>query len=546
MSVALISRLVLHLPAKGAAPDMDALARLNDLPVQTMPGFAFASHAAAGTTDWIDVFRGTAAQLLHDKIAARIAAETLVHNRWHWDGEWLTLSSDVLGLKPLYRATDAQGGSWFASSIVDLLRINPAWAQPIDKLGLHSLFIGRACWGNRTLHEQITRVATGAQLRWSAARGVEENRARRWRMVEAKEGLSFQAATADMYATLAQSVEAWMAGDAADALALSGGYDSRLLAALYQKKTRAFTYGTAQLRETMQAQRVAKALGFTQQFVNLPIDLVFDQLALGTRLFESNFDLALLQTHPLIAALPAGSVWLHGYPGDVIAGAFTTRMRADDFVSHETVAAAIVRSYAFQGVDAVALFGFAFDDSALAADIAMDLDSTVSPLAAYHLWCWENHLRRYTAGILSVMGEQLDVRLPYVWKPYIDSWAQVPLHGLQNRLWFKQWFATLYPLLAAIAHPDDLRPSLWQRVRARFARRSDYIYDGPNLVSARHAAMAETYIAEHSDALTKSLNLHLQPGYETALRDPRFRTGQSRRILLGLADYARYIAANLE
>ncbi len=537
MTQALISRLILHLPAQSGAPDVQALAKF-DLPVQVFAGFAMASVAPVDTADWIDVFPGTAAQLQSDKISSRIASDTLVHNRWQWDGTALTLRSDVLGLKPLYRARDAQGGSWFASCINDLLSINPSWAQPIDRLGLHSLFIGRACWGTRTVHEKIARVATGTQLHWSAATGLAENRARRWRMAEADTSLNFEAATADMRRTLVAGINAWMAGDTADAQALSGGYDSRLLAALSPTQIPAVTYGSAKMRETRQARAVAKLLALQQIFVPLPTDVVFDQLNRGTQLFESNFDLSLLQTAPLTFVLPPGSVWLHGYPGDVIAGAFTTRMRPDDFTSHIAVAMAIVRSYAFQGVDAKAVFGFEFDDHALINDVAADLDHSVSPLAAYHLWCWESHLRRYTAGILSVMGDTMDVRLPYVWKAYIDLWAKVPLHGLQNRAWFKRWFAQEFPVLAAIAHPDDIQLSLLQRLMRRPSGASDYIYDGPNLVSPRHGAMAEAQIAKQRDALATVLGLTLQPGYENALCDTRYRKAQSRRLLLGLVDYA--------
>jgi hypothetical protein len=551
MTQALVSRLVVHLPAPGHAPDVQALAQVADLQVQALAGFAIASAAPVGTTDWLDVFPGTAAQAHPDKIAARIDTETLVYNRWQLHNDTLVLSSDVLGLKPLYRATDAHGGAWFASSIADLLRINPAWAQPIDALGLHSLFIGRACWSDRTVHAAIRRVATGTVLQWSAAAGVRETRNRRWQMLEADDGRSFETATPDMRRTLEQGLDAWLAGDRADAQALSGGYDSRLIAALYNSPCRAVTYGSASMAETRQARKVAQALGLPQAFVALPDDLVFNQMGLATRLFDSTMDVALLQAYPLTGALPAGAVWLHGYPGDVIAGAFTTRMHTADFTSHASVAAAIVRSYAFQGVDAAKLFGFAFDRDALVADVAADLDQRVSPLAAYHLWCWESHLRRYTAGILCVMGETMDVRLPYVWKPYIDIWAKVPLHGLQHRLWFKRWFVQEFPTLAAIPHPDDVPPPIWQRGLARLVgaklvaklHRSEYIYDRPNLVSARYTDMAATDIATRRTDLAEALGLELQPGYENALDDPRYRLGQSRRILLGLAHYASLIKA---
>ncbi len=540
----LVSKLVLHAPAPGCAPDVQAMARL-DVPVQVVAGFAIASTAPVGTTDWMDVFPGTAAKLRSDKITARIEAETLLYNHWHWDGAALTLRSDRLGLKPLYRARDAHGGHWFASCITDLLLISPALAQPVDRLGLHSLFIGRACWGTRTVHEKIARVATGTQLCWSAATGLVENRDRRWQMAEADTHLTFEAATADMRSTLMQGLNAWMASDTADAQALSGGYDSRLLAALGPQNIPAITYGSPKMRETKQAQVVAKSLGLQQTFVALPTDVVFDHLALGTRLFESTFDLSLLQTAPLLDILPPGSIWLHGYPGDVIAGAFTARMKHDDFASHVAVATAIVRSYAMQGVDARAVFGFEFDDRALINDVAADLDTQVSPLAAYHLWCFESHLRRYTAGIVSVMGETMDVRLPYMWKPYIDTWTKVPLHGLKNRLWYKRWFAQEFPALGAICHPEDMPASLRQRLMRKLCSGSDYIYDNPNLVSARHGAMANAHIARYRNDVAQQLGLTLQPGYQAALYDPRYRTGQARRLLLGLVDYARQLKSVL-
>ncbi len=531
MTQAVISKLLVHLPAQGA--------------------FLIVSDAPAGTADWVDVFPGVRAI----NIAKRIVSETLVYNRWQWNGHTLTLSSDAMGLKPLYRAMDEQGGHWFASSIAQLLQVNPDWAQPIDRIGLHSLFIGRACWGTRTLHAKISRVATGTQLTWNAQSGITENRARRWRLLDPDPGLSEAAAMTPLRDILGSSDARWRGNDVYAAQALSGGYDSRLLAVLQPSAPPSFTYGRANLRENQQATTVAQLLGLAQTFIALPRDLVFDELPHATQLFESTQDPALLQAAPLAQVdLPPGSIWLHGFAGDVIAGSFTTRIKPGDLDTHDTLAAAIVRYYSFQGVDAQALFGFAFDETALIADIRADLDTRVSPLAAYHLWCWESHLRRFTTGLLSVMGERFDLRLPYYDKAYVDAWSRVPLQGLQNRQWFKRWFGQNWPALAAIPHPDDAPTPLWRRALNKFldyrkieellraVGASDYIYDIPNLTSTAHRAKAASMIAERAAALA-DMQLALAPHYTAALDDPRFRYGQSRRLLLGLAAYAAHLQA---
>ena len=550
----LLSRFLLGLPARGQPVP---LCKLEGLQAEADLPFILATDGAGNETQyWLDCWPGSVAALtVRDEATAlrRIAQDSLVHNRIQWNGRTLTLESDSMGLKPLYHAALADGSYWFATRLADLLALHSSLRAPLDTVALHSLFTGRGVWGTRTLHAKISRLASGERMRWQRDEGARFDRDWRWQLPEANESLDEVTALRNCRETFNSALIRICDGEA-PALSLSGGYDSRMIAAALPYRPLALTYGAVHQSETRQARAVASALKLPQRFAPLDRDAVLDGLASATSVLEGQADIAAWQAAPMNALdLPIGTPLLHGFPGDVVAGSFTARMQDADFASHDALARGIVRAYGFQGVDAAALFGFAFDPETLIADVLASLDQRASPLAAYHLWCWESHLRRYTAAILAVAGQKFDVRLPFVQRDYINLWAKVPLAGLRNRAWFRRWFASEWPALAAIAHPDSLPPSLPRRLANRVAgparvdkmirnhELGDSLYDAANLLSNRQAALVHAAIDARRPALKDAFGLELPRDAATILDDPRYRPGHARRILLGVADYAHQI-----
>jgi hypothetical protein len=559
MTQALVSRFLAGLPAPGRPLSTAQMPRMFGYELRN--GMALASAAVAGAQDIVDLFDGSIAALqgyTAQQIAARLATDTIPFNRLQFaERGSLSLTSDPVGFKPLYIARHPDGSTWLATRLADLLRLHPGWAQPLDRVALHSLFMGRACWGSRTLHAQIRRVDPGTVLHWTPVQGVTATRARRWRFPPTDEGLTYETAKQRFQAPFTEAIAAATGGGSVDALALSGGYDSRLIAAEALRQGlqfNSYTFGSGWLREVRQVKAVTRALGLPHQFVPLDRDLTLTHRAHATSLFEGCIDIALLHTYPLVQlGLPVGSRWLHGFGGDLMPGVHAARIGAAGIASHDHVAEATVTAHAYQDVDAATLFGAPFDRAALVELVSADLDRSQSPLAAYHLWDWESHVRRNTCGVVQLLAQRYHLCMPHLYKPYADIWAPVPLEGLLQRSWYKRWFLETYPVAGNIAHPDMLPPALWRRaanrligyrsVDAQMRRigRSDIIFDNPNLVSRRHARMADALIAEGASMLDRHLGLQLAPGYQGAFTDPRFRPGHARRIVLTLLSYAEYL-----
>jgi len=258
---------------------------------------------------------------------------------------------------------------------------------------------------------------------------------------------------------------------------------------------------------------------------------------------------------------------IQGFAGDLIAGSFAARVKAGDDASHEAMARSILRYYTPTGPDLGRLLGINMDEPALVASIRAQLGDDSAPLPAFWRWGWEDHVRRYTAGILSASQPWADLLMPYYDREYVAFWSRVPMAGLDDRKWFKRWFAGRFPQLGQVPHPEHhgliaqrqpARALEWmeQRLSNTAARlfgsprvdafrrsigRSFYIYDGPNLTSRRHQARLFDTLEAFRPALGQQLGLSLPAEYASALPDRRGRTTQSARLLLTLGAYADHL-----
>jgi hypothetical protein len=187
MTTSLISRFLLWLPQPGAPtpPQLAAFAAKNHLPVLHSDGFWLAADSA-GAAPWLDVPPGKrlAGRQVHGQTVAALCAaadvQMQLYTLIHWDGQTLTLCGDAGGFKPVYRAHFA-GGILIATRLTDILLVDPALITPLDRVGLHSLFMLRGIYSDRTLHTQVKRLLAGTVIFWSAAEGLRENRERRIR-----------------------------------------------------------------------------------------------------------------------------------------------------------------------------------------------------------------------------------------------------------------------------------------------------------------------------------------------------------------------------
>lgn len=497
-------------------------------------------------------------------------AHAQVFNLLRWDGRQLTLESDAVGLKPAYWAETAEG--WlFGSTITDILVCEPSLAQPLDPIAVQFLFIGRATWEDRTLHQRVKRLASGAVYRWTLEGGLAVSRERRWALPEADPDMTFKSFSREMDAQASRLMDGMLAGNPEPlALSLSGGYDSRLLAAMTVERGHrplSITFGAKHTREARAAAEIARLLGLPHRALPYRDDIILGQLDRLTGWLEGCCDLSTGQMSAVADFHLPPVRMIQGFAGDLIAGSFASRIRAGDDASHEAMARSILRHYRPTGPDLERLLGTPLDEAALVASIRADLGDDSAPVPAFWRWGWENHVRRYTAGILCASQPWADLLMPYYDREYVAFWSRVPVEGLVDRNWFKRWFAGRFPELGQVPHPEHhaliarqqpARALEWgeQRLFNMAARlfgsggveqflraigRSSYIYDGPNLTSRRHQARLFEKLEEFRPALGRQLGVSLPPGFAKALPDRRGRTTQTARLLLALAAYAAHL-----
>lgn len=493
-----------------------------------------------------------------------------VFNLLHWDGRQLTLESDPVSLKPVYLAENDTG--WFISStITDILVCDPSLAHPLDTIAIQFLFVGRAVWEDRTLHQKVKRLLTGGVYRWTPEGGLTVSRERRWQLPDEDPSMTFEAFSREMDRQINRLMDGLLA-DASEplALSLSGGYDSRLLGAMAVERgfrPLAITFGANFTREARAAAEVARLLGLPHRAQAYRDDLILGRRELLTAWFEGCYDLSTGQMSAIADFNLPPLRMIQGFAGDRIAGSFAVRIQEGDDASLDAMSVSILRHYRPTGPDLERMIGIPLNDEEMIGSIRAFLGNDCKPLTAFWRWSGENHSRRYTSGILLASQLWADLLTPYYDRDYLYFWSSVPLEGLRHRAWFKRWFANRFPDLARVPHPEHhglisqrqpARALEWMEQRLvntaarifgrrridealRAIGRSPYIYDGPNLTSRRHQAQVAELLEAYRPALQQQLGLTLAPDYARGLPDQRGRTTQSARLLLTLAAYADHL-----
>jgi hypothetical protein len=573
----LISRFILWLPQPGAVlpADLKHFAKVEALHILHADHFWLAADTH-GLSPWLDVPMGkrlAGRTVAGNDIATLCAAadvEMQLYTLIHCNGQTLTLCSDPGGFKPVYRATFA-GGTLIATRLTDILCIDPTLIQPLDHVGLHSLFMLRGIYRDRTLHQKVKRLLAGTVLQWSHSDGVRENRDRRIRYPQIDAQMSAEALAAAADASLQRATQSRLQhAKTPPSIALSGGFDSRIVLAKARHMgldVACYSFGRRWHEDVRLAKRVAGAAESKFSLLNLRSDETLRTLARRTALYEGCTDIMIGQTTLLDAdVFEDGAALLHGLCGDVTNGGFVERLPPNAYANHDALARGFFAHFEKQNADALPLFGFTFDNDALLADLRHDLDDTQSPLQAGTL-CWvENHYRRFAFALAWCLGQRLDVIAPLYDGNYFNVWGAAPRALLEHRAGFKYWLAKNYPALARVPHTSagiaipNLREQLrgfvgdlprWTaqrllgeaRAQALLSAigRSAETYNFDNLLTRALQHQAQMVWEELAPKLSL-LGLSVLPGAWEMLHGKPLQ----RRILLTIAAYAAHLDSRVQ
>lgn len=190
-----------------------------------------------------------------------------------WDSEerHLLLARDPLGVKPLYYAEPERGTLLFASEIKALCA-HPKLKREVDIDVLHEHLIFCHATGERTAIKGVRRLMPGTLLRWDAS-SRQSRTERYWTpSYEGKAARNWTDTCASLRASMESATIRQLVSDVPVGIALSGGVDSSLIAALATKAgqpVRCFTIAYPRVKSRMDcwvddaphARRVARQLG---------------------------------------------------------------------------------------------------------------------------------------------------------------------------------------------------------------------------------------------------------------------------------------------
>jgi asparagine synthetase B (glutamine-hydrolysing) len=385
-----------------------------------------------------------------------------------------SMESDMLGLKPVHTAR-TPGGAVLASRIADALKLFPTLARSTDLVALYELLGFWAPLRERTLYRNVQRSLPGGAYRWTPSEGFRGRRTRRLQPAQLTPCQFMDQATANIRSASRESLGEKLAGAQEQIwLALSGGFDSRLIAALCRDlrvPIRAVTYSRPHHREWHSTKAVAQALKLELTVLRQDRNATLRYLPNHLDATEGNADCGSVSILNLLACrLALGHTLLHGFCGDLLSGGHIDPFSANDYASRDAMADAIVRHwYPDSTEDLRELFTPSPSLDDLRQDVLDGLRPDCPPYQAYLLWYAENRNRRYVASHFAVLGEYFDTVMPFYDRRLFELWFSVPPIGLSGQGTLRQLLARYYPALAKIPHPAESAPIIpnlrWQVAR---------------------------------------------------------------------------------
>lgn len=244
---------------------------------------------------------------------------------------------------------------------------------------------------------------------------------------------------------------------------LSGGYDSRLIAALLKRRgyenILCFTYGVPGNKEALFSQRVAKELGFDWAFVEYSAKswkkAWRTKEAEDYRAMASNHtslphvqDWLAIRELISVGRITKSSIVVPGHSGDFVAGSHIPKLTFESSQHDEDV---LYRSLIKDHLSNAPKEGMLLADSAflrarLRNRIGLEFDGSDKALAnLYELWDWQERQSKYIVNSVRVYEQfEIDWWLPLWDIEFVRFWQRVPLTLRKERIWFKSWIEKQY------------------------------------------------------------------------------------------------------
>ncbi|MEM7369385.1 MAG: asparagine synthase C-terminal domain-containing protein [Bacteroidota bacterium] len=260
---------------------------------------------------------------------------------------------------------------------------------------------------------------------------------------------------------------------------LSGGYDSRLIAAMFRQleceRVICFTYGRKSSNEVAISRQVAEKLGYPWHFVEYTESLLktyLEEDGLAYRDFASNGisvaheqDFFAIRQLLLEGKIPVDAIVLPGFGGDVLAGSWFPDKVPASWSRDRFIRYLITNRKFFSGTRKPRL-----DKKAIYQMISKEIPVEAIPdlPTAYSLlqyWGMRNRMSKFLVNAVRVYDFWgLHWKLPFFDHEWIDYWRGIPdVYKLNKRLYLSEASQWLFQPMGIDFHMDVPRPSVFRK-----------------------------------------------------------------------------------
>lgn len=389
----------------------------------------------------------------------------------------LRISGDLLAVRPVYLRRRPEG--WWLSNRIDLLRLAVPPEPLASKLPLLEYFIMLSPMGRRTLEGGAERLQAGDWVAWSEESGpaLHAEGLRVW--IGRRDPDEHPRVAADtLKQVIFDSIDRKLKWHSRlPVLALSGGFDSRLIGAAFRSmghRPAAYTYGEPHHQENWAARQIARRLGLKLCKVPYPRDMLRSRMPMHFEILQGQIDPHVLHIANLLAIPEAdGTAIMHGFLGDAITGSFVTSLRDDAFTSKDALADAIARRYAYPTLlRAAEAAGISHPLDLLRQAVYDDLQPAPTLYQSAMLWTCMSRQRRFTASQAEILGPRFAPFYPFYDRAFMELWLNQSMFAQIGRTLLRTLFILHFPTVATVPHPSAnyaITPTL-KNILHKFAR----------------------------------------------------------------------------
>lgn len=394
---------------------------------------------------------------------------------WDQRSHQLTIINDHLGLQPLYFTPNLTEGFAFASGVRALLAI-PSLSRQLDHLAIAQFLTFDHVFDDHTLLKEVKALPGASILTFSDGNWRIE---RYWRpqypeYYPVRNQLDY---SEELLSILQRVATRQMPGDKPGGILMSGGLDSRVVAALLRQQSngeaiQTFTMGQPDCDDERFAREVSTQLGMPHHFYRLKGNYLPSHVNQGVRITDGLVNAFHMHTLPNLSdQAQKAEIIYKGFLGDALIGyGITDRLWSS--YDDATLPLAHYAVYQDQGLllfdsdklDHLMLPGTGEEtySSQVMETLAQAVRASQTTLPAdqrnYIDLC--QRVPRMTLNGVELVRSQAHVRLPFADKELVEFMLTVPPGYRYKRKIMKDLFIQQFPELAKIPYTETNYPMI--------------------------------------------------------------------------------------